>query len=340
MNTKLKVKAAWSKGLERSGMMSVLERRRLSGHACLLMYHRVLADPGNQPIFVQPGMYVTPESFERQILFLKQRFKLMFLDEIVQRQAAGESIAGCCAITFDDGWRDNYMEAFPLLKAHAVPATIFLATGFVGTDRMFWPEEMLSYLGNIKSHGYRLTNKSRTFETFRDDIRRSWSRSRVQFFERCLGRIKTYSPQEREELFVALRAQIGMPQVGRLVMTWEEAAEMQQSGLVRFGSHSVNHEMLDRIAPETLRDELLESRLEIENRLGESAAIFAYPNGNANGPVREAVRACGYLGAVTTRRGLMASQSPLLALPRIGIHEDVSDSLSLFRHRLLAERSQ
>jgi len=340
MNAAIKARALWSRGLIISGRMSILEHRRLQGNACVLMYHRVLASPASQPVFVQPGMYVTPTTFERQILFLKERFEVLFLDELVQRRVAGKSIAGCCAITFDDGWRDNYLMAFPILKKHAVPATIFLATGFVGTNRLFWPEEMMFYLEDIKMRGYRLPVNARTPAKFGQDIARSRSRSRGIFFERCLNRIKSYSQPEREELFDILRTHIERPQVDPLILTWEEAAEMKQSGCVRFGSHSVNHEMLDQIPSDAVRDELIKSRQQIESHLGDRPEIFAYPNGNSNHTVQSMVEKCGYIGAVTTTRGLMANQSPLMALPRIGIHEDMGSSVPLFRHQMIRNTAE
>ncbi len=339
MNLKMVIKRHLCHGLEQSGLLTALERRHLNDHAVVLMYHRVLAAPEKHPVHIQPGMYVTPRTFEQQIIFIKKRFELVFLDDLVLRQERGESIAGCCAITFDDGWRDNYIEAFPILQRHAAPATIFLTTGFVGTNKLFWPEELTHYLGVMPTWRGRLPKSVPALKHFDHDIRPLRSRSQTRFFDRCINLVKSYPQTKRNELLSCLREVIGAPQVEPQMLAWDEVARMQQSGFVRFGSHSVNHEILDRIPLDDVRNELRESRQIIEKHLGTKVNLFAYPNGNANDAVQAMVRECGYLGAVTTRRGLMAKRSPLLALPRIGIHEDISTSLPMFRHRMLVKRT-
>lgn len=109
------------------------------------MYHRVLASRDSEQVFVQPGMYVLSETFQRQVAFLKENFKIVSLEEMVERIKNRRDISRCCAITFDDGWKDNFCHAFPVLEKFSLPATIFLATGFVGTKRLFWPEEVTYY---------------------------------------------------------------------------------------------------------------------------------------------------------------------------------------------------
>ena len=131
------------------GVLSHLKRLRLKNRAFVLMYHRVLPSARDETVFVQPGMYVSRETFRRQVAYLSENFNILPLNELVDRTLQGRNIGGCCAITFDDGWLDNYTVAFPTIMEFQVPATIFLVSGYIGTNRMFWPEELCFYLENI-----------------------------------------------------------------------------------------------------------------------------------------------------------------------------------------------
>ena len=106
------------------------------GSTVILTYHRVVEKWDRTLDYSQPGMVVTVPTFERQLSFLREHFDIVPFSSLLavgneDRPAARPR----CVITFDDGWRDNYDLAFPILRQHDLPATIFLTTDFVGTDR-------------------------------------------------------------------------------------------------------------------------------------------------------------------------------------------------------------
>ena len=129
-----------------SGLLRLIHRLFYKQCAIILMYHRVLPSLLAESNFVQPGMYVTIEIFYRHAALLKERFEVISLVELLARLYAGKSVAGCCAITFDDGWRDNFIHAFDVLQKFQLPSTVFLASAFIGTDKCFWPELLSFYL--------------------------------------------------------------------------------------------------------------------------------------------------------------------------------------------------
>ncbi len=102
-------------------------RSRLVEHeVAIILYHRI-ARPGSQPWSLMP---TSPEDFEREMRYLRQRYQIVPLDELVSALAEWHALPPrLAAITFDDGYREIYTDAFPVLKRYAIPATVFLPTG-------------------------------------------------------------------------------------------------------------------------------------------------------------------------------------------------------------------
>ncbi len=102
------------------------------------MYHRVIL-PKALPYRLEPGMYVTPESFFTQMKFLEEYTHVIPLEELLEKLESGQPLKPrTVVITFDDGWRDNFTNAYPVLKALKLPATIFLPTSYIEEDKLFW----------------------------------------------------------------------------------------------------------------------------------------------------------------------------------------------------------
>jgi len=114
--------------------------------AIVLTYHRVIEKWDRTLDYSQSGMVVTPDTLDRQLQFLKQYFDIVPLSYFLNPTPNTQHQQPVCSITFDDGWRDNYEIAFPILRKYGVPATIFLATDFIGTDRAFWHTELMYLL--------------------------------------------------------------------------------------------------------------------------------------------------------------------------------------------------
>src|SRR5258707_15207821 len=120
----------------------------VTGKVVLLMFHRVVPRAEVVSTYVQPGMYVTPETFERHLQFLTAHFDLLTFRELLARWDAGgwNETARYCVVTFDDGWIDNYQYAYPLLRRYGVPATIFLPTGLTGSRDWLWSDRLRQLL--------------------------------------------------------------------------------------------------------------------------------------------------------------------------------------------------
>lgn len=309
-------------------MLALLKGMRTRENCFILNYHRLLSTRINGNGYVQPGMYVTANTFRQHLEILNDRFIVLSLNELADRVKAGKSIGGCCAITFDDGWQDNYALAFPIFTEMAVPVTVFLATAFVGSERMFWPEELSFYLRQeevktfILSGGTKLLTVKSSHYT--DEI----------FFDDIIQTVKSLSPEKRNELLNQLRTASSKYPVDRLLLNWEEVKSMHASGFCSFGSHTANHVILDQVSLKEAELEISRSKEELELHLGRST-LFAYPNGNYSYALQDILKRHGFSVAVTTQKGWVDMRTNLLAIPRISMHEDVSNTKSLLFARIL-----
>jgi peptidoglycan/xylan/chitin deacetylase (PgdA/CDA1 family) len=338
MKAMIALKRGLAAFLSLSGIHLLMERFCFSNRAPVLMYHRVLADSNNLPFFIHPGMFVTPSTLEKQIVYLKEKFNIIFLDDLVDKFLLKENIGGYCSITFDDGWVDNYTNAFPLLLKYHIPATIFITTGFMDTEKLFWPEEICYYLDLFLIKKPNHTGASTSFKKYTEEMSRYQYCNREVLFDKAVERLKEYSQDEREEILNRFRSIYSTGSFPRQMLSWDEAKEMLMSGLVRFGSHTDNHVILDQVGDASINNEITVSRDKIQNRLGIKVRTFAYPNGNHNENIHKILAANGFDIAVTTRKGYLGPEISPIEIPRIGIHDDISSTIPMFRSRILLQK--
>ncbi len=304
--------------------------------ALILMYHRVLSASSCSSVPVQSGMYVTPKSLRNHLSYLQKHYNIISMHELIERIETRISIARCCVITFDDGWKDNYDYAFPLFREFGIPFTIFLATEYVGTTNWFWPEEVAWCLTRY----YENMDNALLPKGIGELLKKfhMGNAGVEELIEQLIESLKYYSPEERDEIVQecrSIRRQIfSAENEGRLILNWEEISEMNESRLVSFGSHTASHVMLDQVQPNELLRQLCESMECLKKKISEPLMCLAYPNGNYTPNVIHTLSAFGYRAAVTTKRGFVQIDSPLYELPRFAIHDDVSHSQSLFKWRL------
>lgn len=306
---------------------------RLQGKVLILAYHRVLSEKELKKDFVQPGMYVRNDIFEKQMQFLRDYFEVIPFAELLQlwNKNLLDHKKRYCVITFDDGWLDNYTYAYPILKRYHLPATIFLPTNFIGTNEWFWPDRV----------GYLL---NRCIETAEKELLASWwakypsIKSEIGDNEKIDSFIEAYKQLPEEEIKVLIEEMeralgISSP-LDRLVINWEEVEEMSLSR-ISFGSHSATHKILTKLSREEIQTELEVSYKALQREKINILPVFCYPNGGVNHTVSEQVRKAGYQAAVTTRFGFEAeSPTNLFELKRIGVHHDISATVPLFSWHL------
>lgn len=329
-----RIKDLTARVADRTGYLDRIMRKKLNGRAFVLMYHRVVTAKESMDVPVQPGMYVSRETFERHLVFLSRSFKVVHLSELLELLLMGRNLSGYCAITFDDGWLDNYVHAYPLLERYHVPACIFLATGFIGSNRMFWPDMVATYLYAARTKA----DMTRRAKDLVGDIRLERGLRETNLCEtisdRAIEFIKKLSEEERCAILEKVEQNIFGNNRIRFCFNWEEAKEMYESGLVSFGAHTVNHVLLDHADMQRVQREIEESKASIRENLGVETTLFSYPNGNYSQSIIDILRNNGFTGAVTTKKGYLGTDTSPYETPRISIHNDVSADISRFKARI------
>jgi peptidoglycan/xylan/chitin deacetylase (PgdA/CDA1 family) len=288
-------------------------------------------------------MLVTPELLAMHFEVLKEYFTPVHLDDWLRAAKEGDPPPGrSLAITFDDGWRDNYDYAFPVLKAAEMPATLFLVTDMVGESLRFWPNRLAKILQVwMPVHARLLDEATRQhLATLGFPLDASGAQATSEFVDSVISRCKTADDSVMHALLDDVDAALRESGANRAkesprdLLNWGEIAEMAACGLVRFGSHTRRHTRLRAgLSPEKLIDEVAGSQATIERHLDRPSKVFCYPNGDLSPQAYAAVKNV-YEAAVSTRRGWHLPPSDSYEVPRIGIHEDIARSPSALLARV------
>lgn len=304
-----------------SGAYAVL-RPLLGGVGAILMLHHVR--PGRSDRF-QPNrlLEVTPSYFDDVIRKVrKSRVDIVSLDEAHRRLTERDFSRRFVCITFDDGYRDTLHHAYPILKKHNAPFTVYVATSFADRVGELWWLALEAVVARNDLVGARIEGRDYWFEA------RTVQEKRAVFdhIYGCLRALKTEDALRQVVRDMASRHRVDVVSFCRdLCMDWQELAELARDPLVTIGAHTVNHPILAKITDNAVRAELENSRAVIEAATGTRPQHFAYPVGDrtAAGPREFQIAAeLGYKTAVTTRPGMIFPEHAghLLALPRLSLN--------------------
>lgn len=287
---------AYEAGLLRAG------RSLWAKSLTVVNYHRI--DDPYRPGFdsFQPNISATPQDFDRQMHYLAKWFHVVSLKDVVDWLDGRKSLPPYAAlITFDDGYLDNYTSAFPILRKYNFPALIFLTTEHIGTDAPFY--------WDMAAYCFAHTQRDRL--QFPDGREEQWSNqgqlSRVS--KTWIESMKVL-PQAEKQFHVQrlpelLNVSIPDGYFRRLMMSWDQVQEMQAGG-IEFGAHTMHHPILTRISLDQVREEVVGSKLKIEDELREPVLGFAYPNGQSsdlNNEIEKIVADSGIRAAFTLLNG-------------------------------------
>jgi peptidoglycan/xylan/chitin deacetylase (PgdA/CDA1 family) len=265
-----------SRGAGVTGVTAALRRsaaRPGSGHGFhVLCYHRIGEDRG--PFFAGAPL----AAFERHCAFLARHYRVRPLAELAARSRNGESVGDAVAITFDDGYRDNLQVALPVLERYGLPATIFLATGAIGTDEPLWHDRVAWVLERTERRNLELEAGGKRWP-----LRLETRADRLAALPEACEALKAVPDREKHEAIEAFRRAAGIADYRGLaddMLRWDDVRAMTGRGIT-FGAHTVNHPILTQVPLDEARREITESKRRIEAETGRPCETFAYPNGTA-----------------------------------------------------------
>lgn len=327
-----------------TGLLLLWQRWLMRRRAVVLMYHRVLSNEQRAVTASHPAIIVGRATFARQMAALNRHFTVLSVEQMAEHLERKVPFPDRSAvITFDDGWRDNYTNALPILRDQQLPALVFLPAGYIGTRRLFWQEALGHLLAQVvTAAGTDPMARARLTPLLAPvglahllEIRDGDPRPAVIA---AVGSQKPRSRADIDRLIESLAAELGvnLDELARIdgFMDWAEVDAMGRHG-VSFGGHGVNHLLLTQVSDEEADREIRGSREVLDDRFAGTVPTFSYPNGYVTSELVNKVKAAGFKLAFITRRGFVSAEDDPLTLRRLNIHETVTDSTPMFLARIV-----
>jgi peptidoglycan/xylan/chitin deacetylase (PgdA/CDA1 family) len=273
-------------------------------------------------------MLISTRTLERQLDCVGRLYRFVSLDELGEHLESGARTARpLAAVTFDDGYRDSYQHAFPLLRKKGIPAAVFVVTDLLGTSQLQTHDRLhlaLARLLEQSGGARRLAGLVARLHLEPPGLEKTLVGKPVNAFRVMRVLFESLSASDLERVLESLAAEgVGETRADALLpLTWEMVAEMSRGGFT-VGSHTHRHVPLNHESRDRVREELRTSRRMLETRLGMPIRHFAYPDGRFDASVVDEVAAAGYRYAYTTCRH-RDSRLPLLTVPRRCLWENSS----------------
>jgi peptidoglycan/xylan/chitin deacetylase (PgdA/CDA1 family)/CelD/BcsL family acetyltransferase involved in cellulose biosynthesis len=298
------------------GVPGISLRRRTEPAARILYYHGVNNDVG--PF----SSAISIQRFEQEMRFVAKHYRVVSLRELVNHLDS-DSPEMVVAITFDDGYKDNYENAFPILQRYQVPATIFLTTGALDSGEPLWFERLAQSLRRASVESIDLDI---------DIPRRFFLRTETERIEangKIYGLLRAMSDSDLRDWLTRILQKLraaGDEAPRNQMLTWDQVRSMNRRG-IDFGGHTVTHPFISRLERPQVAWELSECKRRIEEELQSPVDLFAYPSGREQDFGKwnkDLVRNAGYRAAVTTIWGMNDRSTDRMELRRGGPWEETA----------------
>jgi len=243
------------------------------------MFHRVCPESSTPRIRGNAGLEVTPEYLKKTIAFLRQNnyeiVSLSRIDKLINSNNIAKKFA---VFTFDDGYADNYIHAYPILKEHEVPFTIYITTNLPDGEAILWwylledlvlRKNQIEFQLNGRNHQYSCTSHLQKEWTYQEIHKLILNGPSSELNQRILQVFKNYNISLLKKTF-------------EVALTWEQIREMSKDPLVEIGAHTINHHALSKLTDSAVHKEIEGSRNKIESKIDQKVEHFCYPFGTSN----------------------------------------------------------
>ena len=309
-----------------AGYSGLLHLGRLAGkdRIAMFMLHGIVDEQKSSLKTIRKQCSV--QRFEQVVALLGKYFEFVSLGDAVSMLAGERPFRPYCAVlTFDDGYRNNYTTALPVLKKYGIPATFFVPTGHINDGRPLWFDILDAMVNSAPRQPFTLSLENE--EIIFDPIDRkqmekelfiflyrynhSLQQDDIEFQDKLFSLLDNRQKQSGVDLQAVLRAD-----EKTAIMDWQQVKEASEAGMT-IGSHTVNHLKLSTLEPEQIREQLQTSKKAIEKYTGKPCRYLSYPNGDFDERVARIAGECGYHAAVTTESHLNEVGDDLYRLSRL-----------------------
>ena len=275
-----------------------LRSKITNSQTIILNYHRI--GPVTDEWMITP---LHQKIFEKQMKYLSENYEIISLNNLNEMIIKGSIPKKAVVITFDDGYKDNYKFAFPILKKYNIPATMFLTTGPIEQKEMFWWDKINYVLSHTDVKSIDL-NDIGTYQLISDE-------DKIKSGFNIVEKLKTIKNDKKESIIKNLIdiTHVNIPDKlgNQHVLSWNEIKKMDKNG-IDFGAHTVNHPILTKVTLDEAKWEIVNSKNIIEEVLERKINSFAYPNGqndDFNKRILSLVKNSGFNCSVSFLPGLV-----------------------------------
>lgn len=243
--------------------------------AVVIVYHRIIDSNSPEFLYKSAAVHHRIKDFKKEIAFIKRWFNIISMDELINSIIQKQSFdVPSIAITFDDGYRDNYVLAYPILKMYDLPATIYTTTDLIQTNKRTWLDEIEYAL--LKTDVTSLEFQKELFCTSSLKEKQSANIKIAKLLKRVTNKEKSKLLAElNEKLKINKETLVGRE---RIMLNWQEIKEMSRHNIT-FGAHTQTHPILTQMPLEEAKHEIVNSKKVLENELQIAVDHFAFPNG-------------------------------------------------------------
>lgn len=323
--------------LYHSGLLALARMARQRDHAMILRYHAVTEDT-REVSYAGPEICLPVEAFRLQATYLKRAYSVVPVGDLIEAVAQGRRLPPrAVAITFDDGYADNFTRAFPILHSLGLPACVYVTTGSLDDGVPLWMSAVRALV--LAAPGPTVTMEGAPVlelgGTSRNDAVRILTRQLVPLDARTRAeRLATAAAAAGVDVRATLRG---------TMLGWDQVRVLAASGWT-IGAHTVSHVNVALAASREAEQEILASRDAIVHRLRTPVHHFAYTNSGAahqyySSAVAEVLRHAGFRSAVTSDSGVLRQGTDAYCVPRVGVGPrltPVADFAAALERRRLA----
>lgn len=316
-------------------VLTRLQKKLASSKGLILMYHRVAE------VEIDPwSLCVTPTHFAEHLDVLQKYYHPLSLQQLVEALRENKLPDRAVVVTFDDGYADNLYNAKPLLEKYNIPATFFISTGSIGQNREFWWDELerlllrpkklpekLSLNIDGKIYQWNLDQAANyTEQDYQPDrICKAWeaqSGSRMSFYYSIWQILRPLLEKERQRILDEIlewAVAEPTPRATYRSLSPEELSVLAEGKLVEIGAHTVTHPFLSAQSTELQRDEIKQSKIDLEQMINRPVTSFSYPFGDRTAETVELTRTAGFDCACSIFEEFVWQKSDHFQLPRFAV---------------------